>query len=360
MVRRKLVQAVGAVAIISLTTFGAHKLFFEDKQMERDAAQLSQGAEIVKNCRQTENSTHCRTQRCVDFCSLQNVDLRREFEGSRENNPLNSIDTISNLPYRRFGQILNVQSGRVVRIAYPAAGSHIAVLQFGLRLQQEFQGVEVEYTLTDTRRNEDQILDSLRGILRLPYFRVINFRHENHEANFELEVFGKRTRLKYLFLDENEDLPLRMPQEVVVRSEVLFFHDSFDECHPRKYCNLEAFALGGAYSVVSNKTKIIINENSIENQDLVSAHNFLPEGVNIVQGEFGCAQHSTGGAIIHIADPERYQRIIDSQELLHELNSNIARAARQVTNITGQRRVISDSNGLSHFEAAVRLIRIGE
>jgi hypothetical protein len=308
-------------------------------------------------------------------CSLKNPDFLKHFDTRRmESAPLNSLETISRLPYAEMSRFLGLRGGDTVNISYPAAGTHIAALQLGLMLQR-IADFRISYTFTELRAHAQETIEEFAKLLVAPYIVQKDFRKDADGATFELAVFGKPATVRYVFLDKGDSLPMRVPHDIALKTDIFFMHDSMDRCEPTEYCDLETFAFGGIYAAVSGKPKIVINEDVahvMDGRHPKSVYDILPqdgrEGIRGVPGDFGCPFFDSGGALVYFPGASAYLKMMHSQRSLRRFNNDLGSLAFDSNGHLGggwgtARETLSGkiSRGgpvyVSHFETATKEIR---
>ncbi len=329
------------------------------------AAERPAGGQMEKCKKGSSGST--------DICSLENPDFLKHFSRIRmDGAPMNSLETISRLPYADMVRFLGLKSGDTVDITYPAAGTHIAVLQFGLMLQR-IADVRVSYTFTELKAHAEEFAEEFAKLLIAPYIVQKDFHKSDGGAVFELEVFGKPATVRYVFVEKNDALPLHVPHGIALKTDIFFMHDSMDGCYPREYCDLEAFAFGGIYAAASGKPKVVINEDvahALAGRHPMSVYDIFPgdgQGIQGVPGDYGCPDFSTGGALVYFPDAAAYMRMMASPASLRMFNNALDLLA---FNSNGHLGGWSDTREtysgkayrhgpvhVSHFETAVNEIR---
>ncbi len=358
LLQRELAKYLPLVALGGAMAFGACSL--KPRQVAKPQPAPSS---ILSGCKSSANTK---------LCSLQNPGFLKHFSGIRTDSaPMNSLETISRLPYADMVMFLDLKSGDTVNITYPAAGTHIAVLQFGLMLQR-IEDVTVSYTFTELNAHAEEFVEEFAKLLIAPYIVQKDFHKNDDGAVFELEVFGKPATVRYLFVEKNDRLPVHVPHSIALKTDIFFLHDSMDGCHPREYCDLESFAFGGIYAAVSGKPKVVINEDVAHvllGRHPRSAYDIFPQGgqgIQLVSGDYGCPEFSGGGALVYFPDAAAYMKMMSSSRSLRSFNNALYSLAFNSNGRLGgwgdTRETYSGKASrdgpihVSHFESAVREI----
>jgi len=245
-----------------------------------------------------------------------------------EHDPTKSIDVLSRLPYQAITQF-GIGNAKSVQILYPGGGSHIAVLELGIRLQQRLRNLErVAFIFTEIDNPKlpgfpegyfEAHMSVLEPDIRIIGKKAVKFDESGakRETRYQIEAWGRRMEVVYAIgLSDAKagDHPFfrkRYAQE----SDIIMFHDTFDTRDSRDADLSHAVATAATWAAESGRQKIVISENFLRafarkegsQQTGMADDAVLPGVVLFVSGEYGCHlwYDHYGGAVVYFPDNQK-------------------------------------------------------